>query len=290
MDWEEPLTRVSLGLPPDDAGLSWLDDGRAVARRWPGSRTVAVAQTTTGVNQAPVASALAAVFGRWGHPGVVVWDNNESGGVLRWRSAWAGHGATIANLLANVPALLQPLPSPGGIEPFVHPQTEDRYDVLQAGDPAQSVWRLSAPAVEVLHTCLARYYDLVLVDVGHDVGAVTWRAAVAQADQLVVAVSELSEVTTAVRLLDTLRWDDPKSRALARRAMVVVVQPSPDVSVDGIVRRLSGVASDVVVIPFDQGFQSGILHYTALGEPAQRAWLRAGAVLAERLNWTDPLN
>ncbi|MDR1450381.1 MAG: hypothetical protein LBI84_09335, partial [Propionibacteriaceae bacterium] len=282
LDWETSFTRASLGLSTAaDIDLSWLTDGRTVSQRWPGSRTVAVACTTTGVSQAPVASALAAVFGRWGHP-VVVWDNNESGGVLRWRSEWADHGATVPDLLANLPAVMA-ADSTTGVDPYIHPQREDRYDVLQAGDPAESVWRLSAPAIEALHSCLAQFYDLVLIDLGHDVGAATWRAAVAGADLLAVAVSELAEAATAVRLLDSLRWDDPRSRALARSAVAVVVQPSPDVAAEGVARQLNGVASKIVAVPYDPGQQFGPFHYTALDQSAQRAWLRAAAAIAERL-------
>jgi MinD-like ATPase involved in chromosome partitioning or flagellar assembly len=279
---QAPPPRAGQAAPVAETDFSWLVDGRTVAQQWTGSRTVLVAQTASGVAQAPVASALAAVFGRWGHPGVVVWDNNESGSVLRWRAEWADHGATVADLLANLPTVMAP-DSPTGVAPYIHPQTEDRYGVLQAGDPAESVAHLSTPAVDVLQACLARFYELVLVDVGRDVGAVTWRAAAAKADLLVVAVSELAEVATAVRLLDTLRWDDPHSRSLARAAIVVVVQPSPDVNVDGVGRQLAGIVPDIVAIPYDPGLQSGRFRYTGLAEATQRACLRAAALVAGRL-------
>ncbi|MDR0415825.1 MAG: hypothetical protein LBH76_00635 [Propionibacteriaceae bacterium] len=59
-------------------------------------------------------------------------------------------------------------------------------------------------------------------------------------------------------------------------------RPSPDVSVDGVVRQLTGVASDIVAVSYDAGLQSGVFRYTGLTEATQRAWLRAGAVVAGR--------
>jgi hypothetical protein len=244
---------------------------------------VAVAQITQGVNQVPAASSLAAVFGRWGHPGILVWDNNESGGALRWRSTWAEHGATVPDLVMHLPDLLQPIPPSAGLAVYVHRQAEDRYDVLQAGNPADSVWRLTTPLIEVLHTCLTRYYELILVDIGRDLGAVSWRAAVGRADQLVVVVGEPGDAAAAARLLDTLRWDNQHSRALAHSAIIVVAQSAPGVNVDDLVHQLDGVAPHLVTVPYDPGLQSGLLRYTGLTAATQRAWLRAAGLVATRL-------
>lgn len=285
--WRGSLNRhLHLRLAPGARERGARDDIAAVARRWPGPRTVAVVNGKGGAGKTPSAILLAAVLARHGGAGVVAYDNNPTRGTLGWRTRQGPHTATVVDLLPRVDHFLSPAARAAELADFVHHQSEDRYDVLRSQPETLSATAAPADDFNAVHSVLARYYRFIVVDSGNDESGPQWRAMIARADAIVVPTTTRPEHAEAARLLlDELSRADAHAAALAESALVVVSRASraePDPA--ALTRIFRDIARDAVAIPYDPAMAGRPLILDSLAPATRRAWLTAAAALAGGLH------
>ena len=286
--WRGSLNRhLHLRLAPGARERGARDDIAAVARHWPGPRTVAVVNGKGGSGKTPTTILLAATFARHGGAGVVAWDSNNTRGTLGWRTQQGAHDKTVEDLLPHVDRLLSPAAQAAQMAAFTHHQNEDRYDVLRSRPEALSASQPGdAASVDAVHSVLTKYYRLVFVDSGNDESTEQWTAVVARADAIVVPTTTRPEHAEAARLLlDELSRADAHAAALAETALVVVSRASraePDPAALTAVFR--DIARDAVAIPYDPAMAGRPLILDSLAPATRRAWLTAAAALAGGLH------
>ncbi len=285
--WRGSLNRhLGLRLAPGARERGARDDIAAVARHWPGPRTVAVVNGKGGAGKTPSAILLAAVLARHGGAGVVAYDNNPTRGTLGWRTRQGPHTATVVDLLPRVDHFLSPAARAAELADFVHHQSEDRYDVLRSQPETLSATAAPADDFNAVHDVLARYYRFIVVDSGNDESGPQWRAMIARADAIVVPTTTRPEHAEAARLLlDELSRADAHAAALAESALVVVSRASraePDPA--ALTRIFRDIARDAVAIPYDPAMAGRPLILDSLAPATRRAWLTAAAALAGGLH------
>lgn len=286
--WRGSLNRhLHLRLAPGSRERGARDDIAAVARHWPGPRTVAVVNGKGGSGKTPTTILLAATFARHGGAGVVAWDSNNTRGTLGWRTQQGAHDKTVEDLLPHVDRLLSPAAQAAQMAAFTHHQNEDRYDVLRSRPEALSASQPGdAASVDAVHSVLTKYYRLVFVDSGNDESTEQWTAVVARADAIVVPTTTRPEHAEAARLLlDELSRADAHAAALAEGALVVVSRASraePDPA--HLTRIFRDIARDAVAIPYDPAMAGRPLIIDSLAPATRRAWLTAAAALAAGLH------
>ena len=285
--WRGSLNRhLGLRLAPGSRERGARDDIAAVARHWPGPRTVAVVNGKGGAGKTPSAILLAAVLARHGGAGVVAYDNNPTRGTLGWRTRQGPHTATVVDLLPRVDHFLSPAARAAELADFVHHQSEDRYDVLRSQPETLSATAAPADDFNAVHDVLARYYRFIVVDSGNDGSGPQWRAMIARAAAIVVPTTTRPEHAEAARLLlDELSRADAHAAALAETALVVVSRASraePDPA--ALTRIFRDIARDAVAIPYDPAMAGRPLILDSLAPATRRAWLTAAAALAGGLH------
>lgn len=282
------LARVGITVPLSRRQREIRDDVHAVSRHWPGPRTVAVVNTKGGAGKTPTTAMLAAIFARNGGAGVLAWDNNQTQGTLGWRTEQGPHEATVRDLLPEAPALMAAGSRAADVARFVHHQTADRYDVLRSAPVALTDRpRLGRDDLDAVHAVATRFYRIVVMDSGNDPSDPLWLGMIDHADQLVVSTSTRDDHAEAgAVLLETLAGRDEHAAALAARAVVVLTRADPGAP-DDLVRRVTrgygALARRTVVIPHDPALVQGRLRFDVMRRATQRAWLAAGAAVADGL-------
>jgi MinD-like ATPase involved in chromosome partitioning or flagellar assembly len=289
--WRRTAASLGFRVQPSADERAERADSRSVSRHFPGPRTVAIVNGKGGANKTPTTALLAAVFARYGGAGVLAWDNNETRGTLGWRTEQGGHDATVHDLLPHTQALLAPAASASDLLRYVHHQREDKYDVLRSNPRVLADrQRLTRAEFDALHQVARKYYRLLFLDSGNDESAERWQQMIERADALVIATTALGEHAEAgALLLEQLAEGDPRSAGLAARATVVVSQSDPDLGhgdAREVAERFRRIARAAVTIPFDDALHSGRIRFSALAPRTQRAWLRAGAEVAEAIDRT----
>lgn len=285
--WRGALNRaVGTRLEADASESSRRADIKTVAQHWAGTRTVAVVNGKGSAGKTPTTICLAAVFAREGGSGVLAWDNNETRGSLPWRVDSSPHEATVLDLLPRIQELLQTHAPYAELNHFVHHQPADKFAALFSDQSVAGDHIVSEDEVRRIHDLAARYYRLIIIDSGNNERAPNWRAMIDHASRLVVPVTNLEDTAeAAARMLEALTARGGRSADLARDALIVLSHRSPGRDphtariVDGFVR----LGHDVVTIPYDPALRTGVIHFDALREPTQRAWLRAAAAVAANL-------
>ena len=286
--WRGSLNRhLHLRLAPGARERGARDDIAAVARHWPGPRTIAVVNGKGGSGKTPTTILLAAVLARHGGAGVVAYDNNPTRGTLGWRTRQGSHTATVVDLLPRIDHFLSPAARAAELADLVHHQAEDRYDVLRSQPEALADSQAAgADDFNAVHDVLARYYRLIVVDSGNDEASPQWRAMIARADAIVVPTTTRPEHAEAARLLlDELSRADARAAALAEAALVVVSRASraePDPA--ALTRIFRDIARAAVAVPYDPAMAGRPLILDSLAPATRRAWLTAAAALAGGLH------
>lgn len=281
------LARLGIPVKPSAAQARHLEDVRATSRHWGGCRVVAVVNGKGGVGKTMTSAMLAAVFARNGGGGVLAWDNNDTRGTLGWRTESSHHDATIQDALAAAPELLAPGAAAADIAWYVHHQTGDRYDVLRSNPQLLAAsQQVGQVEFDQLLQVAARYYRMVIFDSGNDESAPRWLRMIDSANQLVVPTLAAPEsAESAALLLEALTDRDEASAQLARDAVVIVTQAEHGSTSE--VRRIVEAFTDLVravqVIPFDPALKSGPLRFETLRPATRRAWVAAGAAIANGL-------
>jgi MinD-like ATPase involved in chromosome partitioning or flagellar assembly len=260
---------------------------RTAGKQFIGTRVIDIANGRGGVGKTTTTVCLAAAFGRIQSSGVLAWDNNDTRGSLGWRTENGAHQATIQDLLPEASHLLAVDSRRVDMEPFVHRQFEDKYDVLQSNPKLLSAaQRIDNEEFDLVHRVVAKYYGLILIDSGNDESAARWLRMIDHGNQLVVPTSTKREsAESAALLLDELRDRDAHSRMLADNAVVIVTHAernSGAATAKDIVAGFTGTVRKVVEIPYDPALYEGQIRWNALQKATQEAWLEAAAAIAEQ--------
>lgn len=283
--WRGALNSMGMRIPPGPEEQAERGDVAAIARHWPGARTVAVINAKGSASKTPSVACLAAIYARLGGSGVLAWDNNETEGTLRFRTEWSNHQATILDLLPQVDRLLSPSAAVAEMSSYVHHQPADRYDVLWSDTTVDGDHVASSADVEAIHRVASRYYRMILMDSGNNARAENWRAMIDRADAIVVPCTEVEDTAeVGARLLEALHKRGGRSAELASNALVIVSQRTPKgANLERIAEGFKPLARSVVKIPYDPALETGVIRYDNLSPSSQRAWLRAAAELAAAL-------
>lgn len=280
------LNRVGIRAKPSRAEQLLRDDVIRVSQHWPGPRTIAIANGKGSANKTPTMVCLAAVFGRYGGTGVLGWDNNETRGTASWRTQQGPHQSTALDLLPHCNDLLGTGAQAAQLAAYVHHQVEDRCDVLWSDQSIEGEHEISGEEVDAVHQVASKYYRLILMDSGNNERASNWRAMIGHADQLVVPCTNVEDTAEAgARMLEALTQRDEHSAHLASNAVAIVSQRTPgkDPDMTRIEQGFKPLVRRVVTVPHDPALYSGVIRFDSLRPATQRAWLAAGAAVAEGL-------
>ncbi|WP_267421149.1 MULTISPECIES: AAA family ATPase [unclassified Curtobacterium] len=282
------LARMGLRVSPSAAERAERDWTRLVSQHWPGPRTIAIVNGKGGVGKTMTTISLSSVFARHGGAGVLAWDNNQTRGTLGWSTEQGPHDASILDLLPQVSRLLGTGAQSADLAHYVHHQTRDRYDVLRSKPEVLATeQRFDATTVDSIHNVAAKFYRLVFIDSGNDETDPMWLRAIERANQIVVpTIGEAKAAESAALLLEGLHARGGHFADLADKAVVVVSKHKhdlPDAELTKMASGFSGLARDVVTIPYDKGLGADIINYGGLRPETQRAWLAAGAAVAKGL-------
>ena len=281
------LNSLGMNLAPSKAELTERDNITKVSRHWIGPRTIAVVNAKGGSAKTPSTILLAALLAGYGGGNVIAWDNNSTRGTLGWRTERSSaHNATVADLLPHADHLLGPEARSSDLERFTHHQSMDRYDVLRS-DPTQlsSEQPADEASFRAVHAVLARYYRVIMIDTGNDESLPAWSSMIERTDAIMVPTITRPEHAESARLLlDGLSRSGSHGEQLADRATVVVSQASAaEPAPSHYVEVFNGMARAAIGIPYDPAMSNSPLLLDSLSPATRRAWLAAGAVLAEAL-------
>jgi len=282
------LARIGIRVSPSEAERLEREWTRLVSQHWPGPRTIVVVNGKGGVGKTMTTISLSSVFARHGGAGVLAWDNNQTRGTLGWSTEQGPHDASILDLLPQVDKLLGTGAQSADLAHYVHHQTRDRYDVLRSKPEVLATeQRFDAGTVDSIHAVASKFYRLVFIDSGNDETDPMWVRAIEQADQIVVpTIGEAKAAESAALLLEGLHERSGHFAELANKAVVVVSKHKhdlPDAELTRMAGGFSGLAREVVTIPYDPALGADVLNYGALRPSTQRAWLAAGAAVARGL-------
>jgi len=279
------LARMGIRISPSEAERLEREWTRLVSQHWPGPRTIVIVNGKGGVGKTMTTISLSSVFARYGGAGVLAWDNNQTRGTLGWSTEQGPHDASILDLLPQVDRLLGTGAQSADLAHYVHHQTRDRYDVLRSKPEVLATeQRFDATTVDLIHDVASKFYRLVFIDSGNDETDPMWVRALERADQIVVpTIGEAKAAESAALLLEGLHDRGGHFADLANKAVVVVSKHKhdlPDAELTKMASGFSGLARQVVTIPYDPALGADVLNYGALRPSTQRAWLAAGAAVA----------
>ncbi|MGL5858156.1 MAG: chromosome partitioning protein [Angustibacter sp.] len=288
--WQGTIRRLSGGLirpTPGPAELAQRSAVAAVQRRLNGPRTIVIVNPKGGASKTTATLLIAATFGTQRGGYTLAWDNNETRGTLGWRAHPAQHTNTAVDLLRDLHRFTDPLTARvGDLDHYVRTQGSARFDVLASDEDAASAASIDAAAFGQLHTTLARFYRLLIIDTGNNMRASNWHAALEAADQLVV-VSTIREDTaqSAAWLLDGLRANG-HGRTVAN-AVTVLTAPSrrPDPALTQRLHLHFGKLTRTVLdVPHDTTLvDGGPINHDTLSPTTRTAWLHVSAAIADGL-------
>jgi MinD-like ATPase involved in chromosome partitioning or flagellar assembly len=286
--WRGALARRGLPLHPSDGEMRERSYRATIAQQWTGPRTVSVVNGKGGAGKTPTTICLAAAFARFGGPGVLAWDNNQTRGTLGWRTEQNAHQATLLDLLPQIPRLLASNAGQADLANYVHHQSRDLYDVLRSKSVVLAdEQRITPEDVDAIWRVAAKYYRLIIMDSGNDESDPMWRRMIDHTDQLVtVTTTRADHAEAGALLLEALFKRNQRSAFLAKNSVTIITQADPKASEESIRRIREGYSAlcrDVLFIPYDPIMVEGALFYDSLKPATQRAWLAAAASVAQGL-------
>jgi MinD-like ATPase involved in chromosome partitioning or flagellar assembly len=288
--WQAAVRRMTGGLvspSPGPAELAHRAAVTSVQRSLDGPKTIVVVNPKGGAHKTTATLLLAATFGihRGGY--TLAWDNNETRGTLGWRANPARHSNTAVDLLRDLDRFTDSRAARvGDLDNYVRAQGSAQFDVLASDEDAASAASIDDEAFRQLHTALARFYRVMVIDTGNNMRASNWQAAVAAADQLVI-VSTVREDTaqSAAWLIDALRATG--NAHVVREAVTVLTAPArtPDAELSQRLHSHFGQLTRTVLdVPHDPALVAGgPIAYDTLTPRSQDAWLRVTAAVADGL-------
>ena len=290
MGWQAVVRRLTAGLVsprPSEFELAHRSAIERVQRSLRGPRTVVVINPKGGAHKTTATLLLAATFGTHRGGSTLAWDNNETRGTLGWRAQPARHQNTAVDLLRDLDRFNDVRNARvGDLDNYTRLQGSTQFDVLASDEDAAASSTIDAAAFNELHATLSRFYRVIVVDTGNNMGASNWEAAVAAADQLVI-VSTVREDTaaSAAWLVDGLT--EKGHEAKVRQAVTVLASPAkvadPQLH-DRLHSHFNSLTRAVLDVPHDPALvDGGTLNFDALSAETREAWLQVTATVADGL-------
>lgn len=256
----------------------------AVQQGLDGSRTVMVCNVKGGSRKSTTTFALATTTGRVRGGNVLAWDNNENSGNLVGRGIRAKHARTAIELHRDLENL-NSIDDVDRLARFMHPQGDNRFDILASQNVAGTSQVIDAESFRELRAVLRSFYSLMFVDTGNASNAETWKAAAENADVVVLTMDEADDsMKGAAETLDALhRHIGPD----AVKNAVAVITRSNNSSKDRIKKfhTIFGPKLRAVVeIPYEPALKDGgEIIWETMHRRTQEAYLKATATVVDGL-------
>lgn len=268
--------RAWLHLLPGKAELARRADLDAIRRPLLGTRNIVVVNPKGGVTKTTTVVGLAMTIGAVKQGTVLAWDNNETVGNLGSRTVRPAF--SVVDLLRDKNRFADGAGTIGDLSNFVRDQP-DGFDVLASADTTLQMKAVDGAAFEWVDELTDRWYRLKIIDTGNNQIAENYHAALASADQLVIA-TEIAEDSAegAVRMVGDLRAE---YGTLVDKAVTVLTGTATGRHA-ALERRMRIFFTEhtraVMGVPFDPALVGGrLIQRHQLRKATLRAWERVAA-------------
>lgn len=286
--WQGVLNRLSFGalkLGPSKDEIMRRRGIETIQASLPRPMTILVANATGGAGKTITSIGLAGTFGIHRGGEVAVWDNNETQGSLALRTNSQGSTRTVMDLLKAVddPEKV----SLGELAPYLRRQGSSRFEVLASSTDPTEMRQIGQNEFNMVHSLLARFKQLMIVDSGNNCLAENFVAAAESADLLIIPTSLQRD--GAQRALWTLRTlYESGYEELANNAIIVITEGSRLKESTQSVKEIRETFSrklDVIDIPYDPHLDRGtVIDLELLNDKTRRAYENLAALVMVRLN------
>lgn len=286
--WQGVLNRLSFGalkLGPSKDEIMRRRGIETIQASLPQPMTILVANATGGAGKTITSIGLAGTFGIHRGGEVAVWDNNETQGSLALRTNSQGSTRTVMDLLKAVddPEKV----SLGELAPYLRRQGSSRFEVLASSTDPTEMRQIGQNEFNMVHSLLARFKQLMIVDSGNNCLAENFVAAAESADLLIIPTSLQRD--GAQRALWTLRTlYESGYEELANNAIIVITEGSRLKESTQSVKEIRETFSrklDVIDIPYDPHLDRGtVIDLELLNDKTRRAYENLAALVMVRLN------
>lgn len=286
--WQGVLNRLSFGalkLGPSKDEIMRRRGIETIQASLLRPMTILVANATGGAGKTITSIGLAGTFGIHRGGEVAVWDNNETQGSLALRTNSQGSTRTVMDLLKAVddPEKV----SLGELAPYLRRQGSSRFEVLASSTDPTEMRQIGQNEFNMVHSLLARFKQLMIVDSGNNCLAENFVAAAESADLLIIPTSLQRD--GAQRALWTLRTlYESGYEELANNAIIVITEGSRLKESAQSVKEIRETFSrklDVIDIPYDPHLDRGtVIDLELLNDKTRRAYENLAALVMVRLN------
>lgn len=299
--WQAFLRAVSFGLISPKVGAAELArraDLSAIQRVYSRPMQIMVAQPLGGVGKTMCSVGLGSTFGIHSGQQTLVWDNNEMMGTAGVRTNANDSTSTVWDLLNVLESFETVTARKGELSYYTRHQGNNQFSVLVADEDADRMKSIGADEFNRIHTVVSRFYDTIIVDTGNNTRSDNWLASIEVTDQLVIPTTlKQNAVVSALRMIEQLesmseRTGNPHYKDLVSNAVVLVTQgggQKASAAEQAKLREILGSAVRILIdIPYDKALDTGsIIDWQLVGDPARRAFERAGAEIATGLLAAD---
>lgn len=260
------LNMFGMRLPATAEEMVERTDTRDVQRGLSSHKTVMVANLKGGAGKTTIAYLLAAVLGRVRGGTVLAWDNNENRGTLAYRSPYQANTDSTAIDLLNDQKFFQGSGQVAELVNFVRPQGSNKFDLLASQDQGSDRPVIDGEGFKSLHSLLASFYRLMVVDTGNASNASTWQAAAEVADEIVIVCNNAEDsAQTAAETIDALVKSGHKETVSKSIAIIIDSKPSRDREkrkasqerLGRITHHFSQHVREVLVLPWEETLEEG---------------------------------
>lgn len=284
--WRGGLNRallMKLGPGPHERKLRSLR--ATVQQGLAGSKTVMFCNVKGGSKKTTTTFNTSAMIGRVRGGNILAWDNNENSGDLVDRGHRAPHGRTAIDLYERLDQLTT-LENVDQLTHYMHPQGDNRFEVLASQNVAGTRQVIDATAFRDMHSILRTFYSMILVDTGNASTATTWQATAEAADVVVITMENAeNSARKAAQTLDAIR--NHAGDAKVANAVAVITQPEKSSGVAKertaeLHRLLEPQLRSVLEIPFDHALKEGeAIVWESLTRQTREAYLHVAAAVVE---------
>lgn len=251
--------------------------------------TVVICNPKGGSVKTTTTNILAATLGMIRGGGIIAWDANETMGNLGERSHQAAHDLTVVDLLEDAERFATVEGSRlGALDRFVRPQGDSHFDVLASDEDPTHQDLVDGAGFDAIHEILTRFYRMVLIDTGNNIRVEHFRAAIDQADLLVIPVAAARDSARGARAMMASLTDSGHGD-LVRNAVVLIHDREPRSAADdrylettrAVAAEFEGRVAAVVPVPFDPALKDGdVIEHDNLQPATTRAYQEAAAHVA----------
>lgn len=299
--WPAFIRAVTFGLVKPQVGAAELHrrtDIAAIQRIFSRPMTITVAQPLGGIGKTMCTVGLGSTFGIHSAQQVLTWDNNETMGTLGVRTISNGSERTVWDLLSVLDGFETVSARKGELSYYTRQQGNNQFHVLVSDEDPDRMKQIGVKEFNRLHTVVSRFYDVIIVDTGNNTRAKNWLACIDATDQLVIPTTlKRNGLVSALRMIEQLesmskQTGNPHYEQLVRSAVVLVTQGGgwrePSAQQIKLRAEITAAVGTVIDIPYDQNLDTGsIIDWQLVGEPASRAFERAGATISDELTKND---